>query len=82
VGIFPVAGVVQSVRRHNKDAVDGSAEIQTTPKVKLLDCAHYLPPAKDLRAKDYVLYRGVAELEKEGFLAKVFGAEQLGVKSK
>jgi NitT/TauT family transport system substrate-binding protein len=31
------------------------------------------PEAKDMQAKDYVLYRYVAELEKEGFLAKVFG---------
>jgi NitT/TauT family transport system substrate-binding protein len=31
------------------------------------------PEAKDLQAKDYVLYKYVAELEKEGFLAKVFG---------
>ena len=33
------------------------------------------PEAKDLQAKDYVLYRYVAELEKEGFLAKVFGGK-------
>jgi len=26
-------------------------------------------------AKDYVLYKYVAELEKEGFLAKVFGGK-------
>jgi hypothetical protein len=33
------------------------------------------PEAKDLQAKDYVLYSYVAELEKEGFLAKVFGGK-------
>jgi NitT/TauT family transport system substrate-binding protein len=33
------------------------------------------PEAKDLQAKDYVLYKYVAELEKEGFLAKVFGGK-------
>lgn len=33
------------------------------------------PEAKDQNAKDYVLYRYVAELEKEGFLAKVFGGK-------
>jgi NitT/TauT family transport system substrate-binding protein len=33
------------------------------------------PEAKDIQAKDYVLYRYVAELEKEGFLAKVFGGK-------
>ena len=31
------------------------------------------PEAKDLQAKDYVNNRFVAELEKEGFLARVFG---------
>ena len=31
------------------------------------------PEAKDMQAKDYVMNRFVAELEKEGFLAKVFG---------
>jgi NitT/TauT family transport system substrate-binding protein len=31
------------------------------------------PDAKDLQPKDYVMTRFVAELEKEGFLAKVFG---------
>ncbi len=33
------------------------------------------PEAKDIQAKDYVLYKYVAELEKEGFLAKVFGGK-------
>ena len=33
------------------------------------------PEAKELQAKDYVLYKYVAELEKEGFLAKVFGGK-------
>jgi ABC-type nitrate/sulfonate/bicarbonate transport system substrate-binding protein len=33
------------------------------------------PEAKDIQAKDYVLYQYVAELEKEGFLAKVFGGK-------
>jgi NitT/TauT family transport system substrate-binding protein len=33
------------------------------------------PEAKDMQAKDYVLYRYVAELEKEGFLAKVFAGK-------
>lgn len=33
------------------------------------------PEAKDQQAKDYVLYKYVAELEKEGFLAKVFGGK-------
>lgn len=33
------------------------------------------PEAKDLQAKDYVQYRYVNELEKEGFLAKVFGGK-------
>lgn len=33
------------------------------------------PEAKDLQAKDYVIYRYIAELEKEGFLAKVFGGK-------
>lgn len=32
------------------------------------------PEAKDIRAKDWLNNRFVAELEKEGFLAKVFGA--------
>ena len=31
------------------------------------------PEAKDLQVKDYVINRFVAELEKEGFLARVFG---------
>ena len=31
------------------------------------------PEAKDLQAKDYVMNRFVAELEKEGFLVRVFG---------
>jgi ABC-type nitrate/sulfonate/bicarbonate transport system substrate-binding protein len=31
------------------------------------------PDAKDLQAKDFVVNRFVAELEKDGFLAKVFG---------
>jgi NitT/TauT family transport system substrate-binding protein len=31
------------------------------------------PEAKDLQAKDYVMNRFVGELEKEGFLARVFG---------
>jgi hypothetical protein len=31
------------------------------------------PEAKDMQAKDYVNNRFVAELEKEGFLARVFG---------
>ena len=31
------------------------------------------PEAKDMQAKDYVMNRFVAELEKEGFLARVFG---------
>jgi NitT/TauT family transport system substrate-binding protein len=33
------------------------------------------PEAKDLQAKDFLNNRFVAELEKEGFLAKVFGAK-------
>lgn len=33
------------------------------------------PEAKDLQAKDYLNNRFVAELEKEGFLAKVFGTK-------
>jgi len=33
------------------------------------------PEAKDIQAKDYVIYKYVAELEKEGFLAKVFGGK-------
>jgi hypothetical protein len=32
------------------------------------------PEAKDLQAKDYVINRFVGELEKEGFLIRVFGA--------
>ena len=31
------------------------------------------PEAKDIQAKDYVNNRFVGELEKEGFLARVFG---------
>ena len=31
------------------------------------------PKAKDIQAKDYVNNRFVGELEKEGFLARVFG---------
>ena len=31
------------------------------------------PEAKDMQAKDYVMNRFVGELEKEGFLARVFG---------
>jgi hypothetical protein len=31
------------------------------------------PEAKDLQAKDYVMNRFVGELEKEGFLVRVFG---------
>ena len=31
------------------------------------------PDAKDLQAKDFILNRFIAELEKEGFLARVFG---------
>jgi len=33
------------------------------------------PEAKDMQAKDYLVNRFVAELEKEGFLAKVFGGK-------
>jgi hypothetical protein len=33
------------------------------------------PEAKDMHAKDYLVNRFVAELEKEGFLAKVFGGK-------
>jgi ABC-type nitrate/sulfonate/bicarbonate transport system substrate-binding protein len=33
------------------------------------------PEAKDMQAKDYLINRFVAELEKEGFLAKVFGGK-------
>ena len=33
------------------------------------------PEAKDIQAKDYLVNRFVAELEKEGFLAKVFGGK-------
>jgi ABC-type nitrate/sulfonate/bicarbonate transport system substrate-binding protein len=33
------------------------------------------PEAKDIQAKDWVNNRFVAELEKEGFLAKVFGGK-------
>jgi ABC-type nitrate/sulfonate/bicarbonate transport system substrate-binding protein len=33
------------------------------------------PEAKDIQAKDYLINRFVAELEKEGFLAKVFGGK-------
>lgn len=33
------------------------------------------PEAKDLQAKEYVVYRYVNELEKEGFLTKVFGGK-------
>jgi ABC-type nitrate/sulfonate/bicarbonate transport system substrate-binding protein len=38
------------------------------------------PDAKDIQPKDYVVNRFVAELEKEGFLARVFGSAGPGAK--